>query len=142
MDPEKSLLLDQLLKAYTFNGVTDTDTVIGRGEALKSKDTILRLRDQLIATYPKANTAKLRQNKDLTARDLVTVLSQIVRYHSHVIFSFKQWKWDKERKKQYCIPKYQLMWICTLVKKEKTIIIWYKYIIKPLLCYLPYIVDS
>ena len=109
MDPEKSLLLDQLLKAYTFNGVTDTDTVIGRGEALKSKDTILRLRDQLIATYPKANTAKLRQNKDLTARDLVTVLSQIVRYHSHVIFSFKQWKWDKERKKQYCIPKYQLM---------------------------------
>ena len=106
---QKSLLLDQVLNAYTFNGVTDTDTVIGRGEALKSKDTILRLRDQLIATYPKANTAKLRQNKDLTARDLVTVLSQIVRYHSHVIFSFKQWKWDKERKKQYCIPKYQLM---------------------------------
>ena len=108
MDPKKSLL-DEVLKAYTFNGVTDTDTVIGRGEALKSKDTILRLREQLIAAYPKANTAKLRQDQDLTARDLVTVLSQIVRYHSHVIFSFKQWNWDKVRKKQYCIPKYQLM---------------------------------
>ena len=108
MDQKKSLL-DQVLKAYTFNGITDNDTIIGRGEALNSKDAILKLRDQLIAAYPKANTAKLRENKDFTGRDLVTVLSQIVRYHSHVIFSFKEWKWDKEKKKQYCIPKYQLM---------------------------------
>ena len=106
---QKKLLLDQVLKAYTFNGLSDHGTIIGREEALNSKGTILKLRDQLISAYPKANTSKLRQGKDLTDKDLVTVLSQIVRYHSHVIFSFKQWKWDKKEKKQYCIPKYRLM---------------------------------
>ena len=106
---QKKLLLNQVLKAYTFNGLSDHGTIIGREEALNSKGTILKLRDQLISAYPKANTSKLREDKDLTDRDLVTVLSQIVRYHSHVIFSFKQWKWDKKAKKQYCIPKYRLM---------------------------------
>ena len=71
---QKKLLLDQVLKAYTFNGLSDHGTIIGREEALNSKGTILKLRDQLISAYPKANTSKLRQGKDLTDKDLVTVL--------------------------------------------------------------------
>ena len=36
---QKKLLLDQVLKAYTFNGLSDHGTIIGREEALNSKGT-------------------------------------------------------------------------------------------------------
>jgi len=109
MGEKKQVLLDQILKAYTFNGLSDQHTIIRREDALNSKDVILKLRNMLIAEYPKAYTIKLRAKKELTSKDLVTVLRQIVRYHSHRIISSKKWKWNRETKRQECVYQYRLL---------------------------------
>ena len=106
---QKSILFDQILKSYTINGINDTESVIGRAEAIQAKPVVLKLRNDIIKNYPKNFTKKLRCNKEFTDKDLVTILRQLCRFHHRCILSNKKWKWNKIKKRQYCVYQYQLI---------------------------------
>ena len=106
---QKSILFDKILKGYTINGINDTESIIGRTEAIQAKPVVLELRNDIIKHYPNKFTKKLRCNKEFTDKELITILRQLCKWHQKSILSNKKWKWNKITKRQYCVYQYKLI---------------------------------
>ena len=106
---QRKKLFDTALKAYSINGPTDTATVITRQHAMDAKPVVVALKKELITTFPREFVKILREKTDYTAKDLISILRQLARYHDRRIVTRRASKTDNKAKKRRKIHLYNLL---------------------------------
>lgn len=105
MEEKQLELLKLICKAFSFNSYDDSVTEISREDGKNAKETIEKLKDEILKLYPYDNTVKLRAGNIKTGRDSITVLSQLLRRHSmRVIPTKRRYGYNPILKRSY--PKY------------------------------------
>lgn len=102
-------IVDKICRAFTFNGIGDKVTTIQKEQALLAVPYIRKNRALLIAEFPKEYTRGLRGGGHIGAKEAVSVLRSILRYHNVRLISIKKYYWDKEKKKSKSYSVYKII---------------------------------
>ena len=106
---QRKKLFDMALKAYSINGPTDTATVITRQQAMDAKPVVLAMKKELLSFFPREFVKVLREKTDYTAKDLISILRQLARYHDRRIVTRRASKTDNKAKMRKRIHLYNLL---------------------------------
>lgn len=99
---------NEICRSFTFTGVDDRETTVGREDCEKASEAILTLKPEILKLYPRINTVKLRQNEKGWRYNL-TVLRQLLAYHKIKILSTRTFAWNKETKKTTPVYSYKIV---------------------------------
>jgi hypothetical protein len=94
--------MNKVLKAFSLTGFDDPSEIY-YSSGLNAFETLLALKDEIIAIYPRRNTSRLRkgiQKKDL---DSIRALKEILRYYNMSLIS------NRIQSKDGCTYKYKIV---------------------------------
>ena len=98
---KRAHLMDKVLKAFALVDMDDqTEITFQRG--MLAYPTLIKMQAEIIKTFPKRNTSRLR--KGVKRRDLHTirVLKEMLRYYNMTLMSYRQ------QTRKGCIYKYKI----------------------------------
>ena len=102
------ILANKLCKAYTFGGLHDRKTIITVENAREALPEIHKLKEDLLKTFTKEYTLKLREN-DLNAKGSLTVLKQVLRAFGKHLNSKRKYRYSKKLKRSESIFYYNII---------------------------------
>ena len=94
--------MNRVLKGFCLNGLDDSSEItyaIGRA----AYPTIIKLKDELVETYPKRNTSRLRKGIYKKELDTIRVLKELLRYYGMTLIS------SRSQTKHGCTYKYKIV---------------------------------
>ena len=99
-------LANQMCKAYTFIDINDKQTKISR-DTKHAQNKINALKDEIISTFRKEHTKKLRSTKNPNNKDRLTFLRQILRAFDKRLIVNRKYVYCKQikRSKPLCMYK-------------------------------------
>ena len=108
LSKQKDLLIERIAKSFTLVNASDRNTIITRDIALAAIPTIKQLSSDIVQTFPKYNSKRVRNGVE-NAKQAVTVLRELLRMKDRKILSIKKYKWDKQLKKNCCEFTYKVL---------------------------------
>jgi len=101
-------LLDELAKAFTFNGYTDNTTIIHRDECKQALAMVRKLANEITKRYPKDFCRRIKRGIK-NEKHCLSVLRECLRYHGKRVVSIRRLVYNKALKKQICKYDYYIL---------------------------------
>ncbi len=101
-------LANRFCKAYTFIDINDKQTKIPR-DTKHAQNKINALKDEIIATFHKEHTKKLRLTKNPNNKDRLTFLRQLLRAFDKRLIVNRQYVYCKKIKRSKPLCTYKII---------------------------------